>query len=161
MHRHGYRGRKLGRRKDARRALMKGLATDLFRHTALKTTLPKAKEIIPYAERLITKAKRGGLHNRRLVIARTADKATAHLLMDTIAPQLGSRDSGHLRLIKLERRRGDNAQLAKVAFVDKISLEPKEPGTAETKAGRAGKTPAKTKRAPAAKRQDSKKEAKS
>ncbi|MYB39818.1 50S ribosomal protein L17 [Candidatus Saccharibacteria bacterium] len=151
MHRHGYKGRKLGRRKDARRALMKGLATDLFRHTSLKTTLPKAKEVIPYAERLITKAKRGGLHNRRLVIARTADKTTAHLLLDTIAPQLKGRDSGHLRLVKLERRRGDNAQLAKVAFVDKISLEPGESEPTKAKAGRTGQTPAKAGRAPAGK----------
>ena len=127
MHRHGYRGRKLGRRKDARRALMKGLATDLFRHTHLTTTLPKAKEIIPYAERLITKAKRGGLHNRRLVMARTATRDSAHLLVDRIAPQLQKRDSGHLRLEKLNRRRGDNAQLAKVTFVDKVDLaEPAE-----------------------------------
>ena len=134
MHRHGYKGRKLGRRKDARRALMKGLASDLFRHAKLTTTLPKAKEILPYAERLITRAKRGSLHDRRLVIARTAGKDSAHLLMDTIAPQLKGRDSGHLRLVKLERRRGDNAQLAEVAFVDSIDLEPA--------GGTAGKAPA-------------------
>ena len=122
MHRHGYKGRKLGRTKDPRRLLLKNLATDLFQYTKVQTTLPKAKEIIPYAERLITKAKKGDLHNRRQIIAKLAIRQSAHTLIDRIVPQLSSRRSGHLRLVKLGRRRGDNAQLASVSFVDEIKL---------------------------------------
>ena len=120
MHRHGYKGRKLGRTKDPRRLLLKNLAGELFQYKSIQTTLPKAKEVIPYAERLITKAKKGGLHNRRQIIARLASRENAHALVDRIASQLSGRQSGYLRLRKLNRRRGDNAQLASVSFVDEI-----------------------------------------
>ncbi len=73
MHRHGYKGRKFGRERDQRRALMKGLADSLIKYESIETTLPKAKEIVPYAEKLITKAKKGDLHNRRQVIAKLAN----------------------------------------------------------------------------------------
>ena len=132
MHRHGYKNSKLGRTKDPRRLLIKGLATDLIQHTTLRTTLTKAKTVMPYVERLITKAKKGGLHNRRQIISKLATKASAHQLVDQIAPQLNNRQSGYLRLQKLGARRGDNAPMASIAFVDKLS-EPNADNDAKTR----------------------------
>ena len=120
MHRHSYQGRKFGRERDQRRALLKGLATQLIEHHSIETTLPKAKEVLPYVEVLITKAKKGGLHNRRQIISDLTTIDAAHKLMDEIAPQLTSRDSGHLRVVRTRIRVGDSAQLARVEFVDKL-----------------------------------------
>jgi large subunit ribosomal protein L17 len=120
MHRHGYKGRKFGRERDERRALIKGLATNLIDNGQITTTTPKAKELVPYVEKLITKAKKGDLHNRRQVISKVATKDSAHKLVDEIAPKLTGRNSGHLRLEKQDNRRGDNAQMATVSFVDDI-----------------------------------------
>lgn len=120
MHRHGYKGRKFGRERDQRKALIKGLATQLVTHGAIETTLQKAKEVVPYVEVLITKAKRGDLHNRRQVISSLSTTAAAHKLVDDIAPQLGGRTSGHLRIKRTRARVGDNAELARVSFVDEL-----------------------------------------
>lgn len=120
MHRHGYQGRKLRRDRDQRRALLKGLASQLIEHGAITTTLPKAKEIVPYVEVLITKAKRADLHNRRQVISALTTKDTANKLVDEIAPQLIGRNSGHLRIKRTSLRVGDNAQMARVSFVDEL-----------------------------------------
>ena len=124
MHRHGYQGRKLHRERDQRRALIKGLADSLVRDESIETTLPKAKEVVPYLEKLITKAKKGGLHNRRQVISGLATVSSAHKLVDEIAPKLKGRVSGHLRVEKTRTRRGDNAQLARVSFVDDLKAAP-------------------------------------
>ncbi len=124
MHRHGYQGRKFHRERDQRRALMKGLADSLIKYESIETTLPKAKEIVPYVEKLITKAKKGDLHNRRLIIADLQTVASAHKLVDEIAPKLGGRSSGHLRVERTSVRRGDNAQLARVSFVDDLKEAP-------------------------------------
>lgn len=117
MHRHAYQGRKFGREKDQRRALLKGLADSLIKHESVETTLPKAKEIVPYVEKLVTKAKKGDLHNRRQIIAKLQTMESAHKLVDELAPKLQSRNSGHLRVERTRVRRGDNAQLARVSFV--------------------------------------------
>lgn len=124
MHRHGYKGRKFHREKDQRRALMKGLADSLIIHQTIETTLPKAKEVVPYVEKLITKAKKGDLHNRRQIIASVQTIEAAHKLVDDIAPKLGGRVSGHLRVERTRMRRGDNAQLARVSFVDDLAEAP-------------------------------------
>ncbi len=121
MHRHGYKGRKFGRETDQRRALIKGLATSLVEHGAIETTEPKAKELKPYIEKLITKAKKGDLANRRAVIAGLSTQAAAHKLVDEIAPKLAGRTSGHVRITRTRTRVGDNAQLARIEFVDDIS----------------------------------------
>lgn len=121
MHRHGYQGRKFGRERDQRRALIKGLATQLIEHQQIETTVQKAKEIVPYVEKLITKAKKGDLHSRRQIIADLTTEASAHKLVDEIAPKLTARSSGHLRITKTELRRGDLAQMASVSFVDDLS----------------------------------------
>jgi large subunit ribosomal protein L17 len=125
MHRHGYKGRKFGRERDQRRALLKGLATSLVEHGKIETTLPKAKELVRYIEKLITKAKKGDLANRRAVIAGLSTQAAAFRLVDVIAPQLAGRTSGHVRVERTRLRVGDGAQLATIAFVDEISETPK------------------------------------
>jgi large subunit ribosomal protein L17 len=124
MHRHGYKGKKFNRERDQRRALVKGLADSLVKYESIETTLPKAKEIVPYIEKLITKAKKGDLHNRRQVIAKLQTIASAHKLVDEIAPKLAGRTSGHVRIEKTRTRRGDNAQLARVSFVDDLKDAP-------------------------------------
>ncbi len=126
MHRHGYKGRKFGRERDQREALLAGLAESLIIHTSIETTVEKAKEIVPYVEKLITKAKKGDLHNRRQIIASLQTLDAAHKLVDEIAPKLTARTSGHLRIEKTTRRRGDNAALARVSFVDNLK-EAKKP----------------------------------
>jgi large subunit ribosomal protein L17 len=124
MHRHGYQGRKLHRERDQRKALVSGLADSLVKYEAIETTLPKAKEVVPYIEKLITKAKKGDLHNRRQVISKLQTIASAHKLVDEIAPKLKGRNSGHVRIEKTKLRRGDNAQMARVSFVDDLNEAP-------------------------------------
>jgi len=124
MHRHGYKGRKFHRETDQRSALMKGLADSLVKYETIETTLPKAKEIVPYVEKLITKAKKGDLHNRRQVISGLQTVESAHKLVDEIAPKLKGRDSGHLRVKRTIVRRGDNTQMARVSFVDDLKEAP-------------------------------------
>ena len=124
MHRHGYKGRKFNRERDQRTALLKGLADSLVKYESIETTLPKAKEIVPYVEKLITKAKVGDLHNRRQVISGLQTLASAHKLVDEVAPKLKGRVSGHLRIARTTIRRGDNVQLARVSFVDDLKAAP-------------------------------------
>lgn len=120
MHRHGYKGRKFGRETDQRRALLKGLATSLVMEERIETTLPKAKELVRYIEKLITKAKRGDLANRRMVIAGLSTQIAAFKLVDEIAPQLTGRTSGHVRVVRTRLRLGDGAQMAIIEFVDEL-----------------------------------------
>lgn len=114
-HNAGY--RKLGRTKEHRRALLRNLATDLFRHERLTTTLPKARELRPYAEKLITLARRDDLHSRRLVLARISDKTVVKKLFDTLGPRFASRPGGYSRVLKLGPRPGDGADMAIVELV--------------------------------------------
>jgi len=141
MHRHGYKGRKFGRERDQREALIKGLAENLIIHESIETTLEKAKDLRPYVEKLVTKAIKGGLHNRRQIIKSLQTLDAAHKLVDEIAPKI-NRDGGYLRIKKTSLRRGDNAQLATISFVD--DLHPKNTAkTADVKAVEV-KKPAKT-----------------
>lgn len=139
MHRHGYKGRKFGRERDQRRALIKGLADSLIIHESIETTVYKAKDLRPYTEKLITKAKKGGLHRRRQVIGKLQTLDAAHKLFDDIAPKLAGRNSGYLRIVKTTTRRGDNAQMARISFVDdlkapvKKASAPKEAKNTEVK----------------------------
>lgn len=121
MHNHGNQGRKFGRERDQRKALIMGLATSLVIYGRIETTLQKAKEVVPYLEDLITKAKKGDLHNRRMVLSSLSTVAASHKLVDEIAPKLTGRTSGHLRIKATRLRTGDNAQLAEVSFVDDIT----------------------------------------
>jgi large subunit ribosomal protein L17 len=126
MHRHGYKGRKFGRERDQRRALLKGLATSLVEYGKIETTHQKAKETARYIEKVITKAKKGDLASRRQVIAKLSTQAAAFKLVDEIAPQLTARNSGHVRVLRTRLRTGDGAQLATVSFVDELKSVPKE-----------------------------------
>lgn len=127
MHRHGYKGRKFGRQRDQRQALIKGLAESLVIRESVETTLPKAKELVSYTEKLITKAKKGDLHNRRQVIRSLSTLDAAHKLVDEIVPKLTTRTSGHLKIEKTSWRRGDASQLARVSFVDDLSKKAPKP----------------------------------
>ena len=125
MHRHGYKGRKFGRETDQRRALLRGLECSLIKYQSITVTLARAKEMRRETEKLITIAKKGGLANRRVLIARLDDIEVADLLMDVIAPQV-KRNSGYLRIEKAGFRTGDNSDMATISFVDDIDLSKKE-----------------------------------
>jgi large subunit ribosomal protein L17 len=142
MHRHGYKGRKFGRERDQREALIKSLAESLIIHESIETTLEKAKDLRPYVEKLVTKAKKGGLHNRRQVIQSLQTKEAAHKLVDEIAPKI-ERTSGYLRIVKTDTRRGDNAQMARISFVDNLQAAPVSKKTASEKT-EVKKSPSKT-----------------
>lgn len=133
MHRHGYQGTKFGRERDQREALLQSLAESLIIHGSIKTTVPKAKAVVPYVEKLITKAKKGDLHNRRQIVSALQTVSTAHRLVDELAPKLGGRTSGHLRIERLENRRGDNAEMARVSFIDDLKEAPVAKSAASTK----------------------------
>jgi large subunit ribosomal protein L17 len=137
MHRHGYKGRKFHRESGPRRSMMKSMADSLVQNESIETTLPKAKEIVPYFEKLITKAKQGGLHQRRQIINNLQTISSAHKLVDEIAPKLKHRSSGHLRIKKTRVRQGDNTQLARVSFVDDITSKTESiaPVDAKSKVG--------------------------
>ena len=125
MHRHGYKGRKFGRETDQRKALKRGLMCSLIKYQSITTTLARAKEIRREAEKLVTIAKKGGLNNRRLLIARLDDIEVADFLMDVIAPQI-KRDSGYLRIEHAGYRKGDHSEMGTISFVDDIDLEEKK-----------------------------------
>ena len=132
MHRHGYKGRKFGRETDQRTALTRGLMRSLFKYKSINTTLAKAKEIRRPAETPITIAKKGDLAARRTVIARLNDQETGNELIDVIAPQI-KRNSGYLRIERTGFRRGDNAEMATISFVDEIKDVVKEEKKADAK----------------------------
>lgn len=120
MHRHGYQGRKLHRDSAQRTALLRGFAISLIEHGKIQTTLPRAKELVPFIEPLITKAKKGDLASRRAVLSALDNQIATNTLVDQLAPQLTGRVSGHVRIRRTVSRVGDNAQLATVSFVDEL-----------------------------------------
>lgn len=109
--------RKFGRRAGGRRAMMRGIVTSLFTHGKIRTTLVKAKEIRSLAEHLITLAKRGDLHARRLAAAELLDPAAVQKLFAEIAPKYAERPGGYTRIMKLGPRRGDAADMAILELV--------------------------------------------
>lgn len=115
--RHNVGHRKLGRTSAHRRALLRNLASDLFRHERLKTTVPKARELRPFAERLITLARRDDLHARRQVVRQISDKDVVKKLFDTLGPRFAQRPGGYTRALKLGPRLGDGADMAIVELV--------------------------------------------
>ena len=115
--RHNVGHRKLGRTSEHRRALLRNLASDLFRHERLQTTVPKARELRPFAERLITLARRDDLHARRQVVRQISDKDVVKKLFDTLGPRFAQRPGGYTRALKLGPRLGDGADMAIVELV--------------------------------------------
>ncbi|PIW56089.1 MAG: 50S ribosomal protein L17 [Sphingomonadales bacterium CG12_big_fil_rev_8_21_14_0_65_65_10] len=117
--RHGISQRKLSRKSGHRKALFRNMAAALIKHEQITTTLPKAKELRPYAEKLITLAKRGGLSNRRLAQARLLDETQLKKLFDVLADRYSDREGGYTRIVKAGYRASDAAQLAIIEFVDR------------------------------------------
>jgi large subunit ribosomal protein L17 len=110
-------GPRLGGSSSHQKALLANLATSLFEHNQIKTTEPKARALRPYAEKLITHAKKGTLHNRREVLKKIRDKDVVHKLFDEIGPFFADRNGGYTRIIKVEARKGDNAPMAVIQLV--------------------------------------------
>ena len=117
--RHGIKQRKLGRKTGHRKALFRNMAAALIKHEQISTTLPKAKELRPYVEKLITLAKRGGLSNRRLAMSRLGDDAQLKKLFGELAERFSDREGGYIRIIKAGYRDSDAAQMAIIEFVDR------------------------------------------
>jgi large subunit ribosomal protein L17 len=117
--RHGRSGRRLNRTVSHRKALFVNMAASLIEHEQIVTTLPKAKELRPIVEKLVTLGKRGDLHARRQAISAIGSEALARRLFETIAPRYASRNGGYLRIMKAGFRQGDNAAMAVIEFVDR------------------------------------------
>jgi len=115
--RHRVKGKQLSRTASHKKAMLANMATSLFQHDRVVTTQAKAKELRPYAERLITLARRGDLHARRLVERRIKDKAVTHRLFTEIGKRFAARPGGYTRIIKLGHRVGDGADTARIELV--------------------------------------------
>ena len=117
--RHGVAGRKLGVTSSHRQAMFRNMAVALIKHEQITTTLPKAKELRPVVEKLITLGKRGGLHARRQAIAQIRDVAMVKKLFDVLGPRYKDRKGGYTRILKAGFRHGDNAAVGVIEFVDR------------------------------------------
>ena len=133
--RHNKRGRRFSRESGHRQAMFANLAQALVKHEQIVTTLPKAKDLRPVVEKLITLGKRwgGDLHARRLLIARTRSEACAAKIIDTLVPRYKERPGGYLRILKAGFRYGDNAPMAVIEFVDRdVEAKGKDSGPVQT-----------------------------
>lgn len=117
--RHRIRGRKLNRDSSHRKAMFANMASSLIKHEQINTTLPKAKELRPIVEKLITLGKRGDLHARRLAFSRIPDRAMVTKLFDVLGPRYAERKGGYIRIIRANFRHGDCAPMAYIEFVDR------------------------------------------
>ena len=117
--RHHRAGRKLNRTASHRRALFANMAAALIKHEQIVTTLPKAKELRRVADRLITLAKRGNLHSRRLAVARVRDEVMVKKLFDILGPRYAERSGGYTRVLRAGYRHGDSAPMAVIEFIDR------------------------------------------
>ena len=117
--RHKMAHRKLNRTASHRKAMFANMSAALIEHEQIVTTLPKAKELRPIVEKLVTLAKKGDLGSRRLAVARTRDKAMTKKLFDVLGPRYANRPGGYIRIMKAGFRYGDNAPMAVIEFVDR------------------------------------------
>ena len=117
--RHGKAGRKLNRTASHRKAMLANMAVALIKHEQIVTTLPKAKELRPYVEKLVTLGKRGDLHARRQAYSALPDKLWAAKLFDVLGPRYQERQGGYIRVLKAGFRHGDSAPMAVIEFVDR------------------------------------------
>jgi large subunit ribosomal protein L17 len=141
-------GPRLGGSSSHQKALLANLATSLFEHGRITTTEPKARALRPYAEKLITHAKKGSLHNRREVMKKIRDKEVVHILFAEIGPFFADRDGGYTRIIKVENRKGDNAPMAVIELVREKTVtseanRARRSAAATAKAGKPAAAPAK------------------
>ena len=133
--RHGNRGRKFNRTAAHRKAMFANLAAALIKHEQIVTTLPKAKDLRPVVEKLITLAKKGGLHARRQAISQIRDESQVAKLFATLAPRYKERMGGYTRVLKAGFRFGDNAPMAVIEFLDRDPSEKgKDSGPTQPKA---------------------------
>lgn len=130
--RHLVSGRKLSRRKSHRTAMLANLAASLVKHGRVKTTDAKAKEVRPFVERMVTFAKRGDLHARRIVLSRLKDSDAVKKLFDEIGPRYANRFGGYTRILKLGFRQGDNSPVSLIEFVEE-EIEKKSPAKSKAK----------------------------
>src|SRR6059058_6393649 len=117
--RHGLSGRKLNRTRSHRKALFSSMAAALIKHEQIKTTLPKAKELRPVVEKLVTLSRKNDLASRRLAMSRLCDEVQVKKLFDVIGPRYADRPGGYTRVLKAGFRHGDNAAMAFIEFVDR------------------------------------------
>ncbi|TDC23928.1 50S ribosomal protein L17 [Streptomyces sp. 8K308] len=132
-------GRRLGGSPAHERLMIANLATALFEHGRITTTVAKARRLRPVAERLITKAKKGDLHNRRQVMQTITDKSVVHTLFTEIGPKFANRPGGYTRITKIGPRRGDNAPMAVIELVEALTVQQAAVGEAEAATRRAVK----------------------
>ncbi len=133
--RHAKTHRKFGRRSDHRRSMLANLAASLIKHEQITTTLPKAKDLRPVVEKLVTLGKRGGLHARRQAIAEVRDAVLVKKLFDVLGPRYKDRPGGYTRIVKAGFRYGDNAPMAIIEFVDRdVDAKGLDSGPVEQKA---------------------------
>ena len=117
--RHGFRGRRFNRSVEHRKAMFANMSAALIKHEQIVTTLPKAKDLRPVVEKLITLGKRGDLHARRLAMSQIRDAAMVRKLFDVLGPRYRERQGGYCRVLKAGFRYGDNAAMAVIEFVDR------------------------------------------
>ena len=132
-------GARLGGSPAHERLILANLARSLFEHGRITTTHAKARRLRPYAERLITKAKKGDLHNRRQVLQKITDKSVVHTLFTEIGPRYANRPGGYTRITKIGNRRGDNAPMAVIELVEALTVAQQATGEAEAATKRAVK----------------------
>ena len=135
-------GPRLGGSSSHQKALLANLATSLFEHGRIKTTETKARALRPYAEKLITHAKKGTLHNRREVLKKIRDKDVVHNLFAEIGPHFSDRNGGYTRIIKVENRKGDNAPMAVIELVQEKTVTSEADRARRVGASKAAKAPA-------------------
>jgi large subunit ribosomal protein L17 len=132
--RHGNANRKLNRTASHRKAMFANMSAALIKHEQIVTTLPKAKELRPIVEKLVTLGKRGDLHARRQAIAQMRDEDQVKKLFDTIGPRYKERNGGYLRIMKAGYRYGDNAPVAVIEFVDRdVSAKGQDSGPVQVR----------------------------
>ena len=133
--RHGFRGRRFNRTTEHRKAMFANMAAALIKHEQIVTTLPKAKELRPIVEKLVTLGKKGGLAMRRQAISEMRDKDQVRKLFDVLASRYKDRQGGYTRIIKAGFRYGDNAPMAVIEFVDRdVDAKGQDSGPAQEKA---------------------------
>ena len=131
--RHGAAYRKLGRTASHRTSMFANMAASLIKHEQITTTLPKAKELRPFVEKLVTLGKKGDLHARRQAISQVRDVTQVGKLFDTLAPRYTARNGGYIRIMKAGYRHGDNAPMAVIEFVDRdVDAKGQDSGPVQT-----------------------------
>ena len=133
--RHGFKGRRFNRTSEHRKAMFANMSAALIKHEQIITTLPKAKDLRPFVEKLITLAKRGDLHARRQALSKVRDEVMVRKLFDVLGPRYTERPGGYIRVLKAGFRYGDNAPLAVIEFVDRdVSARGQDSGPVEVEA---------------------------